>query len=139
MLCCSSRNRFTNGSHQELPAYEMRGPQASKAAAIMKGAARSWWRSVMSEPHSFQKAALFVGLGNQSVSNIMAMYAHERTPGSVTLLERGATGFVHPGDRMCWSVKVSAPGVFSTSQVFLDSELTVSLSVTPMGFPLFAG
>jgi hypothetical protein len=73
----------------------------------MAAAARSWWRSVVSEPHSFKKAALFVGMTDSSVSNIMAMYAHERTPGNVTLLERGAVGFSSPGDRMCWDVTVS--------------------------------
>lgn len=99
-------HRFTCGNHIELPQYELPRAQASKAADTMAAAARSWWRSVVSEPYSFQKAALFVGVGNESYSNIMAMYAHERTPANVTLLDKGATGFVSPGDRMCWNVKV---------------------------------
>jgi hypothetical protein len=111
VLGCLYCNRFTGGNHIELPQYELPRAQAVKAADTMAAAARSWWRSVVSEPHSFEKASLFVGLGNESFSNIMAMYAHDRTPGNVTLLERGATGFNSPGDRMCWSVTVRTRGV----------------------------
>ncbi|WIA40657.1 hypothetical protein OEZ86_013993, partial [Tetradesmus obliquus] len=122
--------RFTGGNHIELPRYELPRAQASKAADTMAAAARSWWRSVVSEPYSFQKAALFVGMGNESYSNIMAMYAHDRTPANVTLLDKGATGFVSPGDRMCWNVKVMSDGVYNIVIMYTSIvEATFKLAV----------
>jgi hypothetical protein len=40
------------------------------------------------------------------VTNILAMGAHERTTDSIALTQGGAAGFINPGDRMCWKIKV---------------------------------
>jgi hypothetical protein len=88
----------------------------------MAAAAQLWWRSVVSEPHSFEKASLFVGMGKGSVSNIMPMYAHERTSGNITLVERGALGFVSPDDRMCWKVKVRSCGNNLTKRIIVPCQ-----------------
>jgi hypothetical protein len=43
---------------------------------------------------------------DDSVTNIVAMGAHERTEGAIALTQNGAAGFKHVGDRMCWNIKV---------------------------------
>jgi hypothetical protein len=43
---------------------------------------------------------------DDSVTNIVAMGAHERTEGAIALTQNGAAGFSKPGDRMCWKIKV---------------------------------
>jgi hypothetical protein len=62
----------------------------------------------VSDTHSFNKPTFFLGMGDWSVTNLLAAGAHERTPKRVTLLPVGATGFSQPGDNMCWKIKVRA-------------------------------
>jgi hypothetical protein len=45
---------------------------------------------------------------DDSVTNIVAMAAHERTEGAIALTQNGAAGFKDIGDRMCWKIKVSS-------------------------------
>lgn len=64
---------------------------------------------MLAEPHSFNKPTFYLGLGSSLASNVLAAGAHERTPGNVTLLAMGASGFSSPGDRVCYKVQVGAP------------------------------
>lgn len=72
----------------------------------MSAAARSWWQSVINESSSFTKPMYYLGLDNWRVTNMLADGAHDRTPGNITLLPNGATGFKGVGDRMCFKTKV---------------------------------
>jgi hypothetical protein len=97
-----------NGSHIESRATEVAQPQASRIANTLEAAARCWWSSVVADPHSFAKPTFYLGLGGWHVTNMLAAGAHERTPGNVTLLMNGATGFRSRGDRMCFKTQVTA-------------------------------
>lgn len=101
--CCAFGR--INGSHCETDVVPE--PQASILRAAYRPAAEKWWQSVVAEPHSLEKPTFYLGLGNASVTNVLAAGAHERTPGNITLLPNGAVGFSSPGDRMCFKVKVS--------------------------------
>lgn len=73
----------------------------------LSAAARTWWQSLVSDPHSFSKPTFLLGLNGWSVTNILPDGAHERTPGHVELLPNGAAGFSKVGDSMCFSINVS--------------------------------
>jgi hypothetical protein len=81
---------------------------ASALSSKLSEAARTWWQSIAAEPHSFNKPTFYLGRGNSVASNVLAAGAHERTPGNVTLLAMGATGFKNPGDRACYKVQVGS-------------------------------
>jgi hypothetical protein len=83
------------------------GGRGRYLAQKMANAAKEWWQSVVKEPHSFQKPTYYLGLGNWTVTNMLAAGAHERTPSQVTLLIDGATGFYSAGESMCFKLKVS--------------------------------
>jgi hypothetical protein len=104
--CCLLLGRFQNESHVELPCNEVPEPQASTLAHIMSSAARAWWQSLVADSSSFTKPTYYLGLGKWRVTNMLADGAHERTPGKITLLANGATGFRAAGDRMCFKTKV---------------------------------
>lgn len=72
----------------------------------MANAAEKWWQSIIKEPNSFQKPTYYLGLGNWTVTNMLAAGAHERTPEKVTLVVSGATGFYNAGESMCFKMKV---------------------------------
>lgn len=76
----------------------------------MSTAAEQWWQSVINEPWSFQKPTYYLGLGNWTVTNMLAAGAHERTPSKIQLLLNGATGFYNAGESMCFKLKVRTPG-----------------------------
>lgn len=98
--------RFANDSHVENKQTQAPPALAAAVSKKLSAAARSWWQSIVAEPHSFNKPTFYVGLGGSLVSNVLAAGAHERTPGNITLLAMGATGFRSPGDRACYKVQV---------------------------------
>lgn len=100
--------RITGESHIELPCNEVTGEEKERVAAKLSAAARSWWQSLLAEPHSFEKPTFQLGLNGWSVTNILPDGAHERTPGRIELLPNGAAGFSRVGDSMCFSLNVSA-------------------------------
>lgn len=100
--CC----RLVNNSHIELSCNEVKGPEGKAVAALMSGAARNWWNSLVASPHSFQKPTFYLGFEGWNVTNFLPDGAHDRTFGNVKLLPNGASGFVEPGDRMCFGVEV---------------------------------
>lgn len=57
-------------------------------------------------PHSFSKPTAYLGLGKWNVTNMLPQGAKERTPGNIQLMPNGAAGFVMPGDRLCFNMKV---------------------------------
>jgi hypothetical protein len=101
-----SSRRFDGDSHLENRQTELPPAIASVLSQKLSDAARTWWHSVVAEPHSFNKPTFYLGRGNSIASNVLAAGAHERTPGNVTLLAMGATGFKSPGDRACYKVQV---------------------------------
>jgi hypothetical protein len=106
LLLFPPMRRFRNESHVELPCNEVRGPQAAQLAHTLSSAARSWWQSLVEDASSFTKPTYYLGMGSWRVTNMLADGAHERTPGNITLLANGATGFRAVGDRMCFKAKV---------------------------------
>jgi hypothetical protein len=85
------------------------GEEKDRVAQELASAARSWWQSLLAEPHSFEKPTFQLGLDNFAVTNILPDGATERTPARVELLPNGAAGFSRIGDRMCFRLNVS-PG-----------------------------
>jgi hypothetical protein len=75
-------------------------------AKALAAAARSWWQTVVASPSSFTKPTYYLGMGNWTMTNMLADGAHERTPGAIRLLVNGAKGFYKQGDKMCFGVKV---------------------------------
>jgi hypothetical protein len=100
------RHRFDDDTHLENEQTEAPPAVASAVSRQLSNAARTWWQSILAEPHSFNKPTFYLGLGNSLASNVLAAGAHERTPGNVTLLAMGATGFSSPGDRVCYKAQV---------------------------------
>lgn len=100
--------RINGESHVELPCNEIVGEEKERVASKMSAAARTWWQSLLAEPHSFEKPTFMLGLNGWSVTNILPDGAHERTPGRIELLPNGAAGFSRVGDSMCFSLNVSA-------------------------------
>jgi hypothetical protein len=82
------------------------GERGAYLAGKMAKAAQQWWQSVIDSPHSFQKPTYYLGLGNWTVTNMLAAGAHERTPEKIQLIINGATGFYNAGDSMCFKLKV---------------------------------
>ncbi|KAF8058413.1 hypothetical protein HT031_005537 [Scenedesmus sp. PABB004] len=122
--------RLAGGSHIELSCNEVPEPRATELRALMRGAAREWWASVVAEPHSFTKPTFYLGLSNTSVTNILASGAHERTPGSVKLFQNGAEGFRAPGDRACFSTQVMEHGRYEVTLIYVSNHnATVRFSV----------
>lgn len=107
--------RITGESHIELPCNEVFGEEKERVAKQLAAAARSWWQSLLAEPHSFEKPTFQLGLNGWSVTNILPDGAHERTPGRVELLPNGAAGFSRVGDSMCFSLNVSASGIAASA------------------------
>jgi hypothetical protein len=100
--------RINGESHVELPCNEVFGEEKERVASKMSAAVRTWWQSLLAEPHSFEKPTFMLGLNGWSVTNILPDGAHERTPGRIELLPNGAAGFSRVGDSMCFSLNVSA-------------------------------
>lgn len=98
--------RIIGDSHIELPCNEVFGEEKERVAGKLSAAARSWWQSLLAEPHSFEKPTFLLGLNGWSVTNILPDGAHERTPGRIELLPNGAAGFSKVGDSMCFSLNV---------------------------------
>jgi hypothetical protein len=95
--------RLVNGSHIELPCSEVTGAAQRRIAATFDSQARSWWASVLAEPHSFTKPVFQIGLGGWKASNVEASGAIEMSRGDVwlaSLAEFSSTG------RVCWKVNV---------------------------------
>ncbi|WIA17445.1 hypothetical protein OEZ85_014292 [Tetradesmus obliquus] len=101
-----------SSSHIELPCTELPQPYSSHVAKAIAAAARAWWQTVVSSPSSFTKPTYYLGMGNWTMTNMLADGAHERTPGAIRLLVNGAKGFYKQGDKMCFGVKVESPGTY---------------------------
>jgi hypothetical protein len=97
-------HRFRNNTHLELPEYKLTGREAAAAAKMFSEATQRWWASIVAEKNSLSKPTFYLGLGKWTVSNVPAMGARERTPGSVKLRELGSKGFQKAGDKLCWAV-----------------------------------
>lgn len=108
-MICDAACRVHGESHVELPCNEVYGEEKDRVAQELASAARSWWQSLLAEPHSFEKPTFQLGLDNFAVTNILPDGATERTPARVELLPNGAAGFSRIGDRMCFRLNVS-PG-----------------------------
>lgn len=108
-VMCDAACRVHGESHVELSCNEVYGEEKDRVAQKLASAARSWWQSLLAEPHSFEKLTFQLGLDSFTVTNILPDGATERTPGRVELLPNGAAGFSRIGDRMCFSLNVS-PG-----------------------------
>jgi hypothetical protein len=114
LLLCS-----LSSSHIELPCSELPQPYSGHVAKAIAAAARTWWQTVVASPSSFTKPTYYMGMGNWSMTNMLADGAHERTPGAIRLLVNGAKGFYKQGDKMCFGVKVS----FAINSVNLQNDL----------------
>uniref|UniRef100_A0A383VJP5 Sulfatase N-terminal domain-containing protein n=1 Tax=Tetradesmus obliquus TaxID=3088 RepID=A0A383VJP5_TETOB len=110
--------RFDDESHLENEQTEVPPAIAAAISSKLSDAARSWWKSMLAEPHSFNKPTFYLGLGSSLASNVLAAGAHERTPGNVTLLAMGASGFSSPGDRMCYKVQVMTAGTYDVTLMY---------------------
>lgn len=98
--------RLTNNSHIELPCNQVTGPEGEAVAALMSGAARQWWKSLVASPHTFRKPTFYLGFEGWNVTNLLPDGAHDRTMGNVKLLPNGASGFKEPGDKLCFALEV---------------------------------
>jgi hypothetical protein len=65
---------------------------------------------------------------DDSVTNIVAMGAHERTEGAIELTQNGAVGFKSPGDRMCWKIQVLTAGLYDTT-IFYTSTINATFTL----------
>lgn len=99
--------RLTGGSHVEQECNEVPQSEAGDIIHFLSEAARSWWQSVVAEPHSFIKAPSYLGLPGQQVTNMLTTGVKERTPGTIMVVQNGVTGFGRAGDRICINVKVN--------------------------------
>ncbi|WIA16004.1 hypothetical protein OEZ85_012737 [Tetradesmus obliquus] len=121
--------RFDDDSHLENEQTEVPPAIAAAISSKLSDAARSWWKSMLAEPHSFNKPTFYLGLGSSLASNVLAAGAHERTPGNVTLLAMGASGFSSPGDRVCYKVQVMTAGTYDVTLMYTSrAAATVKLS-----------
>jgi hypothetical protein len=102
----------------ELPCNEVHGAEKAAIAAKVEAAARTWWASLLAEPHSFSKPTFQLGMPGWAVTNVLPDGAHERTPGRVELLPNGAAGFSRVGDSMCFAVNVGTAGTYKVNLLY---------------------
>jgi hypothetical protein len=107
LLCCC--RRFEGTSHIELPCNEISGEEKDAVASQMSRLAREYFKSLVSDEHSFEKPTFYLGLDGWSVTNVLPDGAHARTPGRIELLPNGLQGFSKVGDSACFAVEVSLP------------------------------
>ncbi|KAF8056142.1 hypothetical protein HT031_006493 [Scenedesmus sp. PABB004] len=113
--------KFSGQSHVEEACNAAPPAEAASAGAAMRAAARAWFARVLSSPHSFTPPTFVLGLGPRT-TNAYANAAHERTPGAITLLEGGASGFRAPGDRLCLKLVVLTPGDYDVTAFYTAAQ-----------------
>jgi hypothetical protein len=97
--------RFTGDSHVELPCNEVSGTEHTRIAGVLNRKAKSWWRSVIAEPHSFTKLVYRLGYKGQAASNVETAGAVQVTRGNV-FIKGSAVNFTTAGDKVCCQVQV---------------------------------
>ncbi|KAF6259251.1 alkaline-phosphatase-like protein [Scenedesmus sp. NREL 46B-D3] len=124
--------KFEGTSHIEQPCNEVSGPEKADVASQMSRLARQYFKSLVSDSHSFEKPTFYLGLGDWSVTNVLPDGAHARTPVRVELLPNGLTGFSRVGDSACFALNVTKAGRYRV-QIMYTSQIQASfrLSVGP--------
>jgi hypothetical protein len=81
-------------------------------AAQFDKAAEKWWKSIIAEPHSFEKTVYLIGLKlpqntTAEPSNAEAGGVIIWRRGTMMLSSGGAVNFTAVGDYGCWKIRVS--------------------------------
>jgi hypothetical protein len=82
------------------------GDERIRIAGIFNKEAKSWWASIVAEPHSFTKLVFRLGYGGEKASNVETAGAVQVSRGNV-FIKGSAVNFTNNGDRVCCQLQVS--------------------------------